>query len=223
MESEIIPAVNVETFDEVEKKIRLVEPYARWIHLDVADGSFTPNIIWHNPNDLKGFKTPLLIELHLMVRNPEWFIDDWIEAGAKRIIIHADAPHDFDAIKRKCDAAGVLLTLSITPESSWTILIPFLKRQIVSLQVLSVHPGLSGQTFIEGGGEGSSYLESSYEKIKRLREQSTSCDIEVDGGVKIGIAKKCREAGATLFAIASAIYGAPDIAKAIEELKKDVQ
>lgn len=223
MAPEIIPAVNAIDWRTVEERIKLVESHARWVHLDVADGTFTPNALWNNPADLKNLKTTLQLEVHLMVKNPEQVIDVWIAAGAKRIIVHIEAIADFDLIKKKCDAAKVLLTLSITSESSWTVLVPYAKRNIVSFQILTVHPGISGQQFIDEGHLSQSYLESGYEKIKRLHEQCPMCDIEVDGGIKIGIAKKCKEAGANLFAAASAIYGEPDIAKAIEDLKRDVE
>ncbi|MBI2097014.1 MAG: hypothetical protein HYT40_02585 [Candidatus Sungbacteria bacterium] len=221
-DAEIIPAVNAASWEVVKKNIRLVESHARWVHLDVADGTFTPNTLWHNPAELADFETPLLLEVHLMVRNPEAVIEKWIEAGARRIIVHIEALTDFDFIKKTCDTARVLLTLSITPETSWTNLVPYAKRNIISFQVLSVHPGLAGQQFIDGETGGDAYLESSYDKIKRLREHCPFCDIEVDGGVKVGIAKKCKEAGANLFAVASAVFGAPDINEAINELKRDV-
>ena len=223
--TEIIPAVNAADWRTVEERIKLVEPHVRWVHLDVADGTFTPNVLWHNSDDLKSLKTPLQLEVHLMIKNPGAAINDWIAAGAKRIIVHVEAMRDFDEIKRKCDVAKVFLMLAITPETSWTILVPYLRRHIVSFQILAVHPGASGQQFIDdsiGSSRETNYIESSYEKIRRLREQCSYCDIEVDGGIKVGIAKKCREAGANLFSAASAIFETSDIPKAIEDLKRDV-
>ena len=225
MDAEIIPAVNEEVWDLVEERIRKVEPYAEWVHLDVADGTFTPNKLWENPLDLKNFKTPLKIEVHLMMKHPELEISDWISAGVKRVIVHAEAltASVFHAIEPPRQDAGVQLIISITPESSWRVLQLYSGRENVGFQVLAVHPGLAGQSLIEGGGGGAfPYLESSYEKISRLRALCPTCDIEVDGGVKLGIAKKCREAGANLFAISSAIFSAPDIGEAIKAFKQDV-
>lgn len=221
MNVEVIPAINAETWEEVEKKVRQVEPYARWVHLDAADGTYTKNTLWHNAAELFQLQRQVLVEVHLMVRNPEKVIDAWIGAGARRIIVHVDTVTDFDLIKRRCDQAGVLLTLAISPGVSWLKLVPYMKQQIVSFQVLAVHPGLPGQDFIENPDSAST--ESSYDAIRHIREHCKWCDIEVDGGVKPGIAKKCREAGANLFAAASAIFGAPDIREAIEELEADVQ
>src|SRR3989338_5451229 len=124
MNSEIIPAVNEEVWGLVEERIRKVEPYAEWVHLDVADGTFTPNQLWQNPLDLKDFKTPLKIEVHLMMKRPETVVGDWITAGAKRIIVHPEAltEDSFLALKELCQNAGAGLMISVTPESSWKFL-----------------------------------------------------------------------------------------------------
>lgn len=222
MNIEIIPAINSETWDDVREKIHRVEPYVRWVHLDVADGTFTPNTLWHNAGDLFVLKTNALIEVHLMVADPEKVIDAWIGAGAKRIIVHVETMKDFAYLKKRCDEHKVFLMLSITPETSWTKLIPFAKENIVSFQVLAVHPGLAGQQFIDGSAWDHDFVESSYDAVRHLREHCSFCDIEVDGGVKPGIAKKCREAGANLFAAASAVYSHDNAKEAIGELKKDI-
>lgn len=229
MNFEIIPAINSQTREEVESKMRLIEPHVRWVHLDVADGTFTKNTLWHNAADLFATKISLNVEVHLMVENPEAVIDAWIGAGAKRIITHVETIKDFDYLKKRCDEAKVFLMLSITPRTSWTQLVPYMKQNVVSFQVLSVHPGLAGQEFIGEGigdsGQGigtAPAIESSYDKIRHIREHCSYCDIEVDGGVKLGVAKLARNAGANLFAAASAIFNAPDIKKAVEDLKYDV-
>lgn len=223
MNTEIIPAINCETFEEVVKKVRQVEPYIRWVHVDVADGTFTPNTLWHNAADLFVLKTPALIEVHLMVESPEKVVDAWIGAGAKRVIVHVETIKDFAYLKKRCDENKVFLTLSITPATSWVKLIPYLKENVVSFQVLAVHPGVAGQKFIEGNLWDADFVESSYDAIKHIREHCSFCDIEVDGGVKPGIAKKCREAGANLFAIASAVFSASDVKEAIESLRREIE
>ncbi|MBI4135068.1 MAG: hypothetical protein HY471_03120 [Candidatus Sungbacteria bacterium] len=222
MNVEIIPAINAETFEEVERRVRQVEPYVRWVHLDVADGTFTLNTLWHNAAELFVLKTNVLIEVHLMVENPEKVVDAWIGSGAKRIIVHMETIKDFTYLKRRCDEAKVLLMLAVAPETSWTTLVPFLKENVVSFQVLAVHPGLPGQKFIDGSPPDTNYAESSYDKIRHLREYCAFCDLEVDGGVKPGIAKKCREAGANLFAAATSIFSYSNAEEAIKNLQNDV-
>ncbi|HEY4497206.1 MAG TPA: hypothetical protein VJC20_00385, partial [Candidatus Paceibacterota bacterium] len=68
---EIIPSINIDSFKELEQKVRLVEPYVAWAHIDVSDGVFTKHVSWHDPKELVGFKTSIRLEIHLMVKNPE--------------------------------------------------------------------------------------------------------------------------------------------------------
>lgn len=209
--AEIIPAINASDFAEVQGKIKRIEPFSKWVHLDIANGTFAKNTLWNTPEDLFSLSTPLSLEVHMMIANPAKEIDRWIRAGAQRLIVHVETIDGVEEIKQKCDAGGVELMLSAAPETDAGAFDPYFWH-ISKFQILSVHPGLPGQEFIESG----------YEKIRALREKCPGCDIEVDGGVKVGIAKKCRQAGANLFVAASAIFGKEDIAGAIEELKQDI-
>lgn len=215
MHTEIIPAINAKTFADVAKKINTIKDTTRWIHLDIADGTFTKNTLWHDPSDLAEYllKNPtILFEVHLMVQQPETVVGEWLKAGAKRIIAHVETITDFLALKRATDNAGAFLMLSIAPETPVSAFDPYFESGVF-FQILAVHPGLPGQLFQENG----------YDKIKYIRQKCHHCDIEVDGGIKPDIAKKCREAGANLFAAASWIFDAPDPLRAIKELKKDIQ
>ncbi len=214
---EIIPAINSQTFDDVKARIERVQDYTRWIHLDVADGTFTKNILWHEPEELaqwtRSNPNHPLIEVHLMIKNPEMAVPKWIAAGAKRIIVHVETITDFIRLKKMCDDARVFLMLSIAPETPVSALDPYFDKSIVCFQVLAVNPGLPGQSFIE----------SSYDKLAYIRRKCPHCDLEIDGGVKVGIAKKCKDAGANLFVSASAIFDSEDINGAIEWLRSDVK
>jgi len=88
---EIIPTIIAKDFQELEEKIKKVEPYVEWVQLDVMDGQFVENATWDKPTDLKNLETNLNLEAHLMIQNPEENIDDWIESGVKRIIIHFES------------------------------------------------------------------------------------------------------------------------------------
>ena len=214
---EIIPAINSEAFSTVVEKIQHVEKFTRWIHIDIADGTFTKNTLWHDPNELalwtKENPGHPLIEAHLMIENPENHIEKWITAGAKRIIVHVETIKNFEKIKSLCDDAKVFLMLSIAPETPASAFDPYIGQNIVCFQILAVYPGLPGQLF----------LENSYDKIRYIRGKCPYCDIEIDGGIKQGIAKKCKKAGANLFVSAFAIFNAPDIKKAISDLQNDVK
>lgn len=207
----IIPVINTETFDEIERKIKLIEPFSKWVHLDAADGTFTKNTIWHNPEDLIGFKTSLNIEVHLMILKPEERIESWLLENTGRIIFNLESSKTPDFVIEKCREKGIEVGVSIGPDTPWTQAQPFLKKANL-IQVLAVYPGLAGQEFIE----------DSLDKIRHLRENCPDCGIEVDGGINPETAKKAVDAGADILVSASYIFGGGDseIKDRIENLKK---
>lgn len=210
---EIIPAINSEIFEDVQKKIQRVHGYTRWIHLDVANGTFTKNVLWHDSEDLKKLEIGnLKIEVHLMIENPEAVVDRWVKAGAKRIIVHAETIKNFALLKQTCDAGNAALMISIAPDTSVHALGPYFSKNIDFYQVLAVHPGLPGQLFIE----------SSYDKIRYIREKCPHCNIEVDGGINVGVARRCKDAGADIFVAASAVFNAETVEKGVANILDDI-
>ncbi|OHA13638.1 MAG: hypothetical protein A2909_03140 [Candidatus Tagabacteria bacterium RIFCSPLOWO2_01_FULL_39_11] len=209
---EIIPAVNAETFEEVKNKIMLVEPYAGWVHLDVTDGTFTKNSIWHNASDLVSLDTLLNIEVHLMILDIERRVPEWLLPNIKRVIFNLEASHNPDFVIEKLREANKEVGISIAPATPWMRLKPYLDK-VDLIQILSVNPGLAGQEFIK----------NNLDKIRHLRGVCPKCIIEVDGGMKVGVIKKVVEAGADIIVAASAIFRENDVKKAIEELRKDAK
>ena len=205
--AEIIPAINSETFDGVREKIRKIEPYVKWAHLDIADGTFTPNTLWHNSLDLVGFKTNLNLEIHMMEDAPEERIDHWFLPPVKRIIVHWETVRDLDYIIEECHKEKIEVGLAIADQTSWTKLKTYIDK-VDMLQVLCVPAGRAGQDF-----HAHNLL-----KIKHLRKLCPHCIIEVDGGINLETAKKSVEIGANIIAAASYIFNRSDIKKAIEEL-----
>ena len=212
---QVIPVINVNSFAELKKKVRLIEPIidpARggfgWVQLDVADGTFTKNTIWHNAIDLLGFETTLMLEVHLMLADIETRVDDWLIAPIKRVIFHLETAKDPYLVIEKCRKAGISVGIAIGPNTDWAKLMPFCGKVDV-FQILAVQPGLAGQQFIE----------ESLNKITYLKQNCPNTVIEVDGGVNKEVAKRVAEAGADIVNAANYIFGAPDIKKAIEELK----
>ena len=204
---QVIPAINVDSFEEAKEKIKLVEPYVDWVQLDVADGTFTQNTIWHNSSDLLSFKTPLKLEVHLMINNINEEVGDWLFEPVKRVIFHLETSKSPDLVIKKCREAKKEVGIAIGPDTPWTRLVPFCSK-VDMFQILSVYPGLPGQKFIEG----------SVDKIKALRLKCPSAIIEVDGGVDAEVAKKVKEAGADIVCAASYIFKSDDIKRAIKEL-----
>lgn len=206
----IIPAINSETWEEAAKKLRLVEPFTDWVHIDIADGTFTQNSLWHNPLDFVGFNTKLNVEIHLMTDDPEERFATWLFPAVKRIIVQQETTRDFDFIAEICHTHKREAGISVLTETNWNVLKPFL-RTADMIQFLAVKPGFAGQKFDA----------HNYYKIKKIRSLAPHIPIEVDGGVKVGIAKKCAAAGATHLVAASAVFGQADIEKAIQELEND--
>lgn len=205
---EVIPAINAENFEDVKKKIKLIEPYCEWVHLDIADGTFTPNTLWHNAEDLLSFDTPLKIEMHLMIADMDIRWEEWILPNVNRIIFHKEVAHDplfvLEKIKKSKKEAGV----AIRPDTDWMELKDFFENADL-VQVLAVNPGLAGQAF----------KPEILDKVKHIRQYNSRVIIEVDGGINLETGKQCAEAGANILVSANYIFGSEDISGAINNLK----
>ncbi len=220
---ELIPAVNAETFDEVKAKIKKVEPYAegavsaegpdnggiKWVHVDVADGSFTDVMLWHDPNDLLNLQTPLCVEVHLMIDRIDERVADWLKPVVRRVIFHREASENPNVVIDACRAADIQAGIAIKPDSSVDIVLPFLSK-VDLVQTLAVVPGPSGQAF----------RSDTLQKIAALHSAYPACPIEVDGGVNSSTVGAIVKAGATILVAGAAIYGAADIKNAIEDLRR---
>ncbi len=182
---------------------------ADWIHVDVMDGHFVPNITI-GPLVVKAARaaTDLPLDVHLMIENPDLYLADFVKAGADWLVVHAEAAHHLHRsvqyIKQLGVKAGVALNPH-TPESVLDYLLPDLDLVVV----MSVNPGFGGQSFIE----------ATLPKITRLRQRIDSLGlptlIEVDGGVKPDNARRIVEAGAHVLVAGSAVFGSPDRGPAI--------
>ena len=199
MQIEIIPTILVKTFDEVKEKIKQVENLVDWVQLDIMDGVFVDNKTWNNPSDLRGFKTRVKLEAHLMVEKPEEVINDWLKI-VDRVIVHYEAANNISEGKR--------IGLAINPETPIDVVKPFLNNLDLVL-IMTVKPGWGGQKF----------QERTLDKIKALRKLWPDGNIEVDGGINAETAKKTIKAGANLICSGSYIFNSKDIKKAIETLK----
>ena len=178
----------------------------------MGDGVFTPNVSWGNLEEFSHLATelPLLrFEVHLMVVDPEKIMEQWLKAGAERVVIHLEAmidPH-FVLETSKKYKGGVML--AINPSTTVETLVPYL-NSFAAFQVLAVSPGPSGQKFS---------LEA-LEKIKFLRQRAPNAIIEVDGGINPETAKLAKEAGASILVSGSYIINSPDPKGAYEELQR---
>lgn len=214
---EIIPAILVQDFRELKRKIKLVEPYTQWVQIDVVDGKFAPRVSWSEPKKLKKIETKLKFEIQLMVINPWRAVDEWLKAGAQRIIVHWEGlklnpEEEFQAILEKAKKFKVEIGIGLNPETAWQE-IEGLIPQLETVLFLSVRPGFGSQVF----------LESVLAKIKSLHQKYPEVIIEVDGGINPETGRKCLEAGASILIAGSYLFKSQDIAKAIAELKRPFQ
>lgn len=211
---EIIPSINVSDFDELKKRIKKVEPYARpadggvrWAHLDVSDGVFTKHVSWHEPKDLVGFKTKLKLEVHLMVDRPEREIEEWLIDPVDRVIFHQEATKEHQLLIQKIREAKKEVGMAIRSDTPWLKLFPYLTK-VDMFQFLAVNPGPSGQEFNE----------EIFHKIGHLRQVCQRCIIEIDGGITPRIAKRCVQEGANMLVAGKAIFESVNIGEAIKIL-----
>lgn len=205
----IIPAINTNTFEEVQNKIKLIEPYVSWVHLDIADGTFTKNTLWHNLVEFAQIETELNIEVHLMTDKVEQKIDHWFNPSVKRIIFHIGASRDPGFVIDRCHQNKTEAGIAISPDESIAKALTY-KNKADIFQILSVRPGLPGQKMDE----------NTFERIKEVRKFCPSCIIEADGGMNLETIPKAISVGANIIVSASAIFGVnKDIKEAIEELK----
>jgi len=209
---EIIPSINVSDFDELKKRIKKVEPYAKWAHLDVSDGVFTKHVSWHEPKDLVWIKTKLKLEVHLMTDRPERTIEEWLIRPVSRIIFHQEATKDHRLLIDKIHKAKKEAGMAIKPDTPWLKLFPYIKK-VDMFQHLAVSPGPSGQEFSE----------EILHKLGHIRHVCPECIIEVDGGVNKRVAARCIKEGADLLVAGKAIFESENIKKTIKELSGKIK
>ncbi|MEX0877990.1 MAG: ribulose-phosphate 3-epimerase [Candidatus Spechtbacterales bacterium] len=216
---EIIPSITVRTQKEVEEKIRAVENYVGWMHLDAADGDFAPNKTWGDPVALHDIDPGVFIEAHLMVAEPENVIDAWItgnseekDSGVARIYFHYEATSQHAEIIKKIKDAGKEAGIAILPETPITVLDEFL-NDVDAVLIFAGSLGYYGGSF---------NAEASLVKISTLRQEYPKLTIEVDGGMNPETAKQAVEAGANAIVSGSYIWNSNDPKKAIEELQESV-
>ncbi len=211
MKTIISPSILSADFADLKTDIKRVEPYVKWLHIDVMDGHFVPNISIGVPV-VKSIRkaTNLFLDTHLMIENPIKYVDAFCDAGSDLITFHYEATKE-NTIKtiEKIKERNIKVGLSIKPKTTTEEIKEYINLVDMVL-VMTVEPGFGGQKF----------MEECAKKIPQIKKYSKNPNliIQIDGGINDKTAKICTDLGANSLVAGSYIYNSDDIKSAIEKL-----
>src|SRR3989338_4430704 len=204
----IAPSILSADFGHLNEEIASVDEHVDFIYVDVMDGHFVPNLTLGAPV-VKCLESRVPVECHLMITNPENYLEDFMKAGAAMITIHVETTGDKTAeVLKQIRDLGIKPSLSLNPETPVEAIEPYLNLVDMVL-VMSVHPGFGGQSFIE----------EVLFKVERIRSLKPALDICMDGGINAETGKRSVAAGANVLVAGSYIFKADDRLRAIESLR----
>ena len=213
-EYELSPSLLSADFGYVMRDVESITPYCSFLHLDVMDGHYVPNLTIGVPV-IKSIRkhSDLILDTHLMITNPEEFIKPFADAGSDYITFHVECTEDPVKLISDIRSLGKKAGIAIHPDTPADALYPFTKKGAVDLiLVMSVRPGFGGQSYIpESTARIADYR-------KRLDENGSDAILSVDGGINVKPVKEASDAGARLLVAGSAVFGHEDPGQAAKEL-----
>ena len=215
MKTIISPSILGGSFSNMEKIIKsLDQSEAEYIHFDVMDGDFVPNLTF-GPQFISNLRdhTKKVFDVHLMINRVGKFLDDYINAGSDIITFHLEIEENLNELISKIKGKNIKVGIAIKPNTPWEE-IKNLLHSIDQVIVMTVEPGFGGQSF----------MDSQIDKIKNIsnyvRDQKLNVDIEIDGGVNYKTGKICRDAGANILVAGSFLFKQGNLLTATNELNK---
>ena len=210
----LAPSILSSDFSNLAQQIRLAEMGgADWIHCDVMDGHFVPNITF-GPLIVKAARksTKLPLDVHLMIENPDKFLEDFAESGANHLLVHYENVVHLNRTINKIKELGMKAGVAVNPSTPINVL-RYIMEYADSLLIMSVNPGFGGQSFIPNS------IEKIKEAVKLREELHSNFLIQVDGGIDTKNAKMLLDAGCDAFIIGSQIFKSDNITAAATEFK----
>ncbi len=212
----VSPSILAADHANLEAETKRLNKCADWIHIDVMDGTFVPNISFGLPIVAAVKKhAQIPLDVHLMIQNPQNYVEGFVKAGANVVTVHYEAATHLHRLVWQVKNLGVKCGVALNPHTPVSLLEEIV-GDVDMVLIMTVNPGYGGQKFIE----------NSYDKIRRCKElilkKNSKALIEVDGGVTDKNARELVVAGTDVLVAGSYVFAAADYAKAVESLKNPV-